>query len=336
MLEAAIPEINEAANLTDLQATKVKYLGKKGVLTQELKTLGGLDPEARKVRGAALNEIKSAIEKAVEAREVALQADLLAERLRSEALDVTLPGFNWPVGGLHLITRIVDDLALIFRNLGYAVVEGQEVEDEYRNFDALNIPGHHPARDMWDTFWMTDGRLLRTHTSPMQIRFMENYLPPVKIVVPGKVYRFEAVDATHEAMFHQLEGLVVGPNITMSDLKGTLAEMAKGLFGPKAKVRFTPTFFPFVEPGAQFEIYWENPRTGEARWLELGGCGMVHPNVFAAVNSLRQDDVYSGMTGFAFGFGIERIAMVKYGIPDIRYFFQNDLRVLRQFRGNLG
>jgi phenylalanyl-tRNA synthetase alpha chain len=233
------------------------------------------------------------------------------------------------------LTRIIDDLAQIFKGLGYQVVQGQEVETETYNFDALNIPHWHPARDLWDTFWLKDGRLLRTHTSPMQARFMESFAPPFKIVVPGKTFRFEAVDATHEQMFHQLEGLAVAPNITMSDLKGTLEELAKGLFGERSQVRFQPSYYPFTEPSADFAVYWENPRTGQAKWLELGGSGMVHPRVFEEVCKLRKDDVYAGARGFAFGLGIERVAMIKYGIPDIRYFFQNDLRVLKQFRGGL-
>jgi phenylalanyl-tRNA synthetase alpha chain len=335
MVNEAKLEIDTANTLAELQEVKVKYLGKKGVLTQELKTLGNLTPDERKVRGAALNIVKTELETMLEARENAIKNAELERTLRSEAVDVTLPGLKLPVGGFHLITRIIDDLSDIYRSLGYAVVQGQEVETELYNFDALNIPHWHPARDQWDTFWLTDGRLLRTHTSPMQARFMQAYAPPIKIVVPGKTYRFEQVDATHEAMFHQLEGLAVGPNITMSDLKGTLAEMAKGLFGPRAKVRFQPSYYPFTEPSADFAIYWENPRTNEGKWLELGGSGMVHPRVFEEVCKLRGDTVYAGARGFAFGLGIERIAMIKYGIPDIRYFFQNDLRVLSQFRGNL-
>ncbi|HEX2864917.1 MAG TPA: phenylalanine--tRNA ligase subunit alpha, partial [Deinococcales bacterium] len=293
MVEAARIEIQGAADAKALQDVRVKYLGKKGLLTQELKALSGLAPDERRERGAALNRTKLDLEGLFEAREAALNAEALQKRLESERLDVTLPGFAFPNGGLHVITRIIDELSDIFHGLGYAVIEGQEVEDEQHNFDALNIPPHHPARDMWDTFWLTDGRLLRTHTSPMQVRHMQAHEPPMKIVVPGKTFRFEQTDATHEAMFHQLEGLVVGENITMADLKGTIAHMARALFGPRARVRFLPTFFPFVEPGAEFSIWWDNPRTGEGRWLELGGCGMVHPAVFKAVNELRGDDAYS-------------------------------------------
>jgi phenylalanyl-tRNA synthetase alpha chain len=335
MVNEATLEVNAASTLVQLQEVKVKYLGKKGLLTQELKTLGNLTPEERKHKGAALNIVKAELEALFDAREANLKQADLERKLASEALDVTLPGLAFPTGGFHLLTRIIDDLAQIFKGLGYQVVQGQEVETETYNFDALNIPHWHPARDLWDTFWLTDGRLLRTHTSPMQARFMEAFEPPFKIVVPGKTFRFEAVDATHEAMFHQLEGLAVGPNITMSDLKGTLEELAKGLFGERSQVRFQPSYYPFTEPSADFAVYWENPRTGQAKWLELGGSGMVHPRVFEEVCKLRKDDVYAGARGFAFGLGIERVAMIKYGIPDIRYFFQNDLRVLKQFRGVL-
>jgi phenylalanyl-tRNA synthetase alpha chain len=335
MINEAKQEITPASSLPELQEIKVKYLGKKGLLTAELKTLGNLSPDDRKIRGAALNMIKTELEGLFDSREAELKNAALEAKLKSESLDVTLPGTAFQTGGFHLLTRIIDDLATIYKGLGYQVVQGQEVETELYNFDALNIPSWHPARDLWDTFWLTDGRVLRTHTSPMQARFMEAFEPPFRIVVPGKTYRFEAVDATHEAMFHQLEGLAVGKNITMSDLKGTLEEMAKGLFGETSKVRFQPSYYPFTEPSADFAVYWENKRTGQSKWLELGGSGMVHPRVFEEVCKLRNDEIYAGQRGFAFGLGIERVAMIKYGVPDIRYFFQNDLRVLKQFRGAL-
>lgn len=335
MVNEATHEIKQAATLPELQETRVKYLGKKGLLTAELKTLANLTPDDKRIKGAALNILKNELETLFDARESALKDAALTARLSSEALDVTLPGTRFQAGGFHLLTRIIDDLATIYKALGYQVVQGQEVETELYNFDALNIPSWHPARDLWDTFWLTDGRLLRTHTSPMQARFMQSFAPPFKIVVPGKTYRFEAVDATHESMFHQLEGLAVSDDITMSDLKGTLEEMAKGLFGERTKIRFQPSYYPFTEPSADFAVYWENPRTGQAKWLELGGSGMVHPRVFEEVCKLRGDEVYAGKRGFAFGLGIERVAMIKYGVPDIRYFFQNDLRVLQQFRGEL-
>ncbi len=335
MVNEATLEINQAATLPELQEIRVKYLGKKGLLTAELKTLANLTPDEKRIKGAALNILKNELETLFDAREAGLKDAALTARLSSEALDVTLPGTRFQTGGFHLLTRIIDDLATIYKALGYQVVQGQEVETELYNFDALNIPSWHPARDLWDTFWLTDGRLLRTHTSPMQARFMQAFAPPFKIVVPGKTYRFEAVDATHESMFHQLEGLAVSDDITMSDLKGTLEEMAKGLFGERTKIRFQPSYYPFTEPSADFAVYWENPRTGTSKWLELGGSGMVHPRVFEEVCKLRGDTVYAGKRGFAFGLGIERVAMIKYGVPDIRYFFQNDLRVLQQFRGEL-
>lgn len=328
MLKEALEEIAAAPSLQALQEVRVAYLGKKGVVTQRLKELAGLPPEARKEAGKAVNELKRALESAVEARREALELEDLNRKLESERVDVTLPGYGYGAGGLHLLTHVVNRLGDVFESMGYEVVVGPEVETDYYNFKALNFPDEHPARDTQDTFFLTDGRVLRTHTSPMQVRYMETHKPPFKIVVPGKVFRNEAVDATHEAMFHQLEALVVGERITMGDLKGAIHEMAVALFGPQAKTRLQPTFFPFVEPGAEFAIWWTNPRTGKEGWLELGGCGMVHPNVFKAVG-------YEGVTGFAFGFGIERLAMVSYGLSDIRYLFGSDMRVLSQFRGAL-
>lgn len=339
MQEQALQEIMAAADVEALQQVKTKYVGKSGLVTKELGSLGKLPLEERKARGAEINAVRAALDAALTERETLLKRAALDARLASEAIDVTLPGLALPAGGLHPITRVYDDLIEIFTRLGYDTVEGPEVEDEHHNFEALNVPWYHPARDLQDTFWLEDGRLLRTHTSPMQIRYMVDHTPPLKIVARGKVYRYEATDATHEAMFHQLEGLVVGDNIKMSDLKGTVAEMARGLFGARAKVRFQPSYYPFTEPGADFAVWWENPR-GESKWLELGGCGMVHPNVFRAVDDLREaagkERIYEGKTGFAFGLGPERIAMLKYGIPDIRYFYANDPKVIGQFRGALG
>lgn len=339
MQEQASQEIASADTLEALQAVKTKYVGKSGLITKELGGLGKLPPEERKARGAEINAVRQTIARALEERETALKRAALEARLQSEAIDVTLPGVALPTGGLHPINRMYDDLVGIFSHMGYEVVEGPEVEEEHYNFEALNIPWYHPARELQDTFWLEDGRLLRTHTSNMQIRYMVEHEPPLKIVSRGKVYRYEATDATHEAMFHQLEGLVVGEGISMADLKGTIAEMARGLYGPSARVRFQPSYYPFVEPGADFAVYWENPR-GESKWLELGGCGMVHPKVFQAADDLREaagkERIYQGKSGFAFGLGVERIAMLRYGIPDIRYFYANDPRVMRQFWGELG
>ncbi|WP_456446372.1 phenylalanine--tRNA ligase subunit alpha [Oceanithermus sp.] len=335
MLEEALAEIRAAASLEALQEIKVRFLGKKGRLTQAFKAMKGLDPEERKARGQELNRIKQAIEKALEEREVEIRAAELRARLEREREDVSLPGLALPPGGYHVSTQILDELVDIFRRMGYQAVTGPEAEDEFHNFDALNIPPHHPARDMWDTFWLEDGQLLRTHTSPMQVRYMEAHTPPFQIVVPGKVYRHEATDATHEAMFHQLEGLAVGEGITLAHLKGALLTMARALYGENARVRLQPSFFPFVEPGVEFLVWWTDPRTGEGRWLELGGAGMVHPSVFQAADDAREKAglprVYGNVTGFAFGLGVERIAMLRYGIPDIRYFYSNRLAFLRQF-----
>ncbi|MBS3933276.1 MAG: phenylalanine--tRNA ligase subunit alpha [Truepera sp.] len=324
----AIAEIEAAPSEAALYEVKVKYLGKKGLITQQLKELSLLPPDERRAAGARINALKQQLEAAIEMRQAALERAALERQLATERLDVTLPGYQFPVGGLHLLTQVINRVTDVFKSMGYEVVMGPELETDDYNFKLLNFPDEHPARDTQDTFFMTDGRLLRTHTSPMQVRYMQAHRPPFKVVVPGKVFRNEAVDATHEAMFHQLEALVVGERITMADLKGAIEEMAKALFGTGARTRLLPTYFPFVEPGAEFSVWWQNPRSGKEGWLELGGCGMVHPNVFKAVG-------YEGVTGFAFGFGLERLALIPYGIPDIRYFYNGDLRVLRQFRGAL-
>lgn len=326
----ALADVAATSDLAALQEARVKYLGKKGEVTSQLKTLGALPPEERREAGAAINVVKQVLQAAIDARKEELeQADLNA-KLAGESLDVTLPGLGYSVGGLHLLTQVINRLTDVFRSMGYDVAVGQELEDDWHNFSALNFPDEHPARDEQDTFWTTDGRLLRTHTSNMQVRYMLEHKPPFKVVVPGKVFRNEAVDATHEAQFHQLEALVVGERITMADLKGAITEMATALLGKGTKTRLQPSFFPFVEPGAEFAIWWTHPRTGKEEWLELGGCGMVHPNVFKSVGYDPNE-----VTGFAFGFGIERLTMVSYGIPDIRYFYQGDTRVLEQFRGAL-
>lgn len=328
MQDEAQAEIHAADDLRALQEVRVRWLGKKGRITTELKGLGALPPDERREAGQRINAVKQWVQEAIDARKAELERAELAHRLAAERVDVTLPGTRGPDGGLHLLTRVTNRLLDVFQGLGYEVVTGPELETDHYNFGALNFPPEHPARDEQDTFWTEDGRLLRTHTSPMQVRYMETHRPPFKVVVPGKVFRNEAVDATHEAQFHQLEALVVGERITMADLRGAIQEMADALFGEGTRTRLQPSFFPFVEPGAEFAIWWTHPKTGKEEWLELGGCGMVHPNVFEAAG-------YEGVTGFAFGFGIERLAMVPYGVPDIRWFYQSDLRVLRQFRGAL-
>jgi phenylalanyl-tRNA synthetase alpha chain len=328
MREEALREIRKAGDQRELQSLRVQYLGKKGEITGRLKELGDLPVERRREAGREINALRDELEAAITQRREELERLELEARLAGESVDVTLPGDRLKAGGLHLMTKVTNRLLDVFTSLGYETVTGPELETDHYNFGALNFPEEHPARDAQDTFWTTDGRLLRTHTSPMQVRYMETHEPPFKVVVPGKVFRNEAVDATHEAQFHQLEALVVGERITMADLKGAIREMATALFGPGTRTRLQPSFFPFVEPGAEFAIWWRHPRTGREEWLELGGCGMVHPNVFKAVG-------YEGVTGFAFGFGIERLALIPYGIPDIRSFYQSDLRVLEQFRGTV-
>ncbi len=328
MLEEFKNEIENIDSLQALQELRVKYLGKKGLLTQQLKGLGKLAPEERREAGQSINRDKKQMMALIDDKKTRLEQKAINQKLAAERVDVSLPAYKLSTGGLHLITKTINKLEDVFKSMGYDVVMGPELEDEFHNFDALNTPKWHPARDLQDTFWTTDGRVLRTHTSPMQVRYMETHKPPFKVVVPGKVFRNEAVDATHEAQFHQLEALVVGERITMADLKGAITEMATALLGKDTKTRLQPSYFPFVEPGAEFAIWWKSPKTGKEEWLELGGCGLVHPNVFKAVG-------YEGVTGFAFGFGIERLAMVSYGIPDVRYFYQGDMRVLRQFRGAL-
>jgi phenylalanyl-tRNA synthetase alpha chain len=326
MTDDTLHAIATAPDLRELQALRVRLLGKKGELTEGLKSLGALPPEERRVRGAALHQRKRAVEEALDARKAALERAELDARLAAERLDLTLPGERVPAGAHHLLTQVTHRLLDVFTSLGYEVVVGPELEDDRHNFEALNFPPDHPARDTQDTFWTTDGRLLRTHTSPMQVRYMESHAPPFRVVVPGRVFRNEAVDATHEAQFHQLEALVVGERVTMADLKGAITEMATALLGSGTRTRLLPTYFPFVEPGAEFAIWWTHPKTGREEWLELGGCGMVHPRVFEAVG-------YEGVTGFAFGFGIERLAMGSYQVSDIRDLFRGDLRLLEQFRG---
>ncbi len=325
-LEQALEEIHAAADLRALQQVRVTWLGRKGHVTARLKGLGALPPEERRAAGAAINALKQAVGDAIDERERALEAAAVQAQLASEGVDVTLPGLRPPAGAHHLLTQVMHKLTDVFRTLGYEVVVGPELEDDHHNFEALNFPPEHPARDTQDTFWTTDGRLLRTHTSPMQVRYMRDHRPPFKVVVPGKVFRNEAVDTTHEAQFHQLEALVVAEHVTMADMRGAIEAMAVALFGPGTRTRLQPTFFPFVEPGAEFAIWWTHPKTGREEWLELGGCGMVHPNVFRAVG-------FENVTGFAFGFGLERMAMVTYGVSDIRDLYRGDVRVLRQFRG---
>lgn len=336
----ALDELSSLSDLKGLEGWRIRHLGKKSALTQILRGLATLPLEERMAMGASANEIKALLERHYGEKKETLRQEAyqdLERTLTVEKIDVTLPGRTVPLGRLHPITQIVREICDIFVALGFQVVEGPEVEWDYYNFEALNIPADHPARDMFSTFWVDTKSserpmLLRTHTSPMQIRVMEQTRPPVRVVVPGKVYRYEATDATHESMFYQIEGLAVDKNITLADLKGTLFEFAKHLFGEERKVRFRCDYFPFVEPGVEMAIDCFACGGAGCRlcsgtgWIEILGAGMVHPDVLRRVN--YDPDVY---TGFAFGLGLERILILRYGIDDIRLFYSNDIRFLRQF-----
>ncbi|MHB0870992.1 MAG: phenylalanine--tRNA ligase subunit alpha [Chloroflexota bacterium] len=334
--DRALAELSQLHSTAELQAWRIAYLGKKGPMTELLREVGRLPAEERPVVGQLSNRIKGELESALEQREQGLKSEELQRALEAERLDVTLPGRPAPVGNLHVITETVNQIVSVFASMGYQVVEGPEVELDYYNFEALNIPPDHPAREMWDTFYVQRGGgqdvLLRTHTSPMQVRVMEKTVPPVRVVVPGRCYRYEAQDASHESQFFQIEGLAVDEGITMADLKGTLALFARRMFGPDVKVRFRCDYFPFVEPGAEMSVTCVACKGSGCRvckgtgWLEIMGAGMVHPRVLEGVG--YDPERYSG---FAFGMGPERIAMVRYGIDDIRLFYGNDLRFLRQF-----
>ncbi|MGH7363363.1 MAG: phenylalanine--tRNA ligase subunit alpha [Candidatus Methylomirabilales bacterium] len=329
-LEAEATAAVEAADEGALEDLRVRYLGRRGSLTAILRGLPDLPPEARPVVGQRANAVKAAIEGALEARRLALRAAARVG-LAADRLDSTLPGRPPMLGGLHPLTATLEDILEIFSSLGFAVAEGPEVELDYYNFEALNIPKDHPARDMQDTFYITDEVLLRTHTSPVQVRVMEAQPPPVRVVVPGKVYRRDA-DVTHSPMFHQVEGLLVDEGVTFADLKGTLTAFVRLFFGEATRLRFRPSFFPFTEPSAEVDISCVICRGAGCRvcsqggWLEILGAGMVDPEVFRFVGYDSER-----FTGFAFGMGVERIAMLRYGIDDIRLFFENDLRFLEQF-----
>ncbi|MGB9669993.1 MAG: phenylalanine--tRNA ligase subunit alpha [Halothiobacillaceae bacterium] len=319
-IDTALPEIEASTELAALDAIRVRFLGKKGLLTEAMKSLGKLPPEEKRTQGATLHALRQKIEQALEARRQALEAEQLAQRLASEAVDITLPGRRQTMGSLHPVTLTLRRIEALLGQLGFAVAEGPEVEDDFHNFTALNIPESHPARAMHDTFYFDAHTLLRTHTSPVQIRAMEKQHPPLRIIAPGRVYRCDS-DATHSPMFHQIEGLWVDESITFAHLKGVVQEFLRRFFErDDLTVRFRPSFFPFTEPSAEMDMSW-----GDG-WLEIGGCGMVHPNVLAAVGI--DSERYQG---FAFGLGIERLTMLRYDIDDLRLFFENDLRFLEQF-----
>ena len=325
LINSAQTQIEQATDLTALDSVRVEFLGKKGQLTAQLKSLGSLAVEEKKTQGQKINEGKRKLQQLLETKRVALEAAAIDEQLKNEAIDVTLPGRGRSEGGLHPVTRTVRRITALFAQLGFAVSEGPEVENEYYNFEALNIPEYHPARAMHDTFYFGDGRLLRTHTSSVQIRYMEKNPPPIRIIAPGRVYRCDS-DMTHTPMFHQVEGLLVDKNIAFSDLMGHL-EMFLKLFFERddVDIRFRPSYFPFTEPSAEVDIRMpDGPNAG--KWLEVLGSGMVHPEVFKSVGIDSQE-----YTGYAFGMGVERLAMLRYGVSDLRSFFENDLRFLKQF-----
>jgi len=320
--EEALARIGAADGLAELDAVRVAYLGRHGALKESMRHLAELPPEERRATGQVANEAKKAIQEALVTRRQ------LIERVEAQvapgAIDATLPGLRRPMGGEHPLRRAEAELREVFARLGFEVVEGPEVELEYYNFEALNIPAEHASRDSFDTFYIAGDVLLRSHTSPVQVRVMEQREPPIRVVVPGRVYRPDTADATHAPVFHQIEGLVVGEDVTFADLKAVLTMAMRELFGPETETRFRPSFFPFTEPSAEVDVSYEVD--GERRWLELLGAGMVHPKVFEAVG--YDTERY---TGFAFGMGIDRVAMLKYGIPDIRLLLENDLRFLTQF-----
>ncbi|HEX77319.1 MAG TPA: phenylalanine--tRNA ligase subunit alpha [Dehalococcoidia bacterium] len=337
--QKALEELERVSSLGELEGWRVRHLGRKSPLTRALRSLASLPLEERRAAGAAANQAKAALESHFHRRAQELKEAQFRASLEKGSLDITLPGRPVVTGRLHPTTRILREICSIFQAMGFQVVEGPEVEWDYYNFEALNIPADHPARDMWATFWVdyTDERgrhpmLLRTHTSPNQIRVMEQTRPPVRVIVPGKCYRYEATDATHESMFYQVEGLAVDKGITLANLKGTLYEFARRLFGEDRQARFRCDYFPFVEPGMEMAIDCLVCRgqgcrlCGGSGWIEILGAGMVHPDVLRRVD--YDPDIYSG---FAFGLGVERIPMLRYGIDDIRLFYSNDLRFLRQF-----
>ena len=332
LVTQALEAVQQAADINALEQLRVQYLGKKGELTQVMKTLGNIPAEDRPKVGAMVNDAKERVQSALNARKSDMESAALNARLAAERVDVTLPGRGQTTGGLHPVTRTMERIEEFFSRVGYTVAEGPEVEDDYHNFEALNIPGHHPARAMHDTFYFNANTLLRTHTSPVQVRTMESQKPPIRIVCPGRVYRCDS-DLTHSPMFHQVEGLLVDREVSFADLRGTIAEFLQVFFEKDLKVRFRPSFFPFTEPSAEVDIQCVMCSGSGCRvckqtgWLEVMGCGMVHPNVFRSAGI--DPEQYQG---FAFGMGVERLAMLRYGVNDLRLFFDNDLRFLAQFR----
>ncbi len=332
LITQAQQDINNVENLNELEQLRVHFLGKKGILTEQLKQLGKLPVAERPQAGQEINQAKQIIQQTLETHRLRLQQTRLQTQLAAEQIDVTLPGRGFSGGGLHPVTQILQRITTLFTQIGFTVEEGPEIEDDYHNFEALNIPAHHPARAMHDTFYFDAHTLLRTHTSPVQIRVMESRKPPLKIIAPGRVYRCD-FDATHSPMFHQVEGFMVDTEVSFVELKGILDDFLKRFFeSDDLKVRFRPSYFPFTEPSAEVDVQCVHCRGKGCRvckqtgWLEVLGCGMIHPNVLEFVGI--DNETY---TGFAFGLGVERLAMLRYSVPDLRLFFENDLRFLRQF-----
>lgn len=329
LTQQALTDIAAAETPDAIEALRVALLGKNGSVTALLKQLGTLPADQRKAAGEAINQARDVLTAALQQRKVKLEDAALDARLASETIDVTLPGLNATRGGLHPVSRTMERIADIFGRLGFELSNGPEIEDDWHNFEALNFPPHHPARAMHDTFYMSDNgsgvaHLLRTHTSGVQVRYMQENKPPLRMIALGKVYRSDS-DQTHTPMFHQCEGLLVDEHASFADLKGTLAEFVRAFFERDFEMRFRPSYFPFTEPSAEVDIAWQQP-DGSTRWLEVLGCGMVHPNVLRNVGI--DPEKY---TGYAFGMGVERFAMLRYGVDDLRSFFENDVRFLRQF-----
>lgn len=332
LVSQALEAVQRSEDVSSLEQIRVQYLGKKGELTLVMQTLGKLSAEERPKAGAQINAAKSQVQDVLNARKAQLEEAALLAQLAAEQIDVSLPGRGETSGGLHPVTRTLERIEQFFSHIGYRVAEGPEVEDDYHNFEALNIPGHHPARAMHDTFYFNANMLLRTHTSPVQVRTMESRQPPIRIVCPGRVYRCDS-DITHSPMFHQVEGLLIDEDVSFADLKGTIEEFLRVFFEKPLGVRFRPSFFPFTEPSAEVDMQCVMCAGKGCRvckqtgWLEVMGCGMVHPNV------LRMSGIDpEKYQGFAFGMGAERLAMLRYGVNDLRLFFDNDLRFLAQFR----
>lgn len=329
ILDEALKQFAAIEQAAELEQVKARYLGKEGCLTVLLKGLGKLSVEERPAAGVRINQVKQCIESALQQRREALQHSQLQLKLKAEVLDVTLPGRGIGCGGLHPVTRTLERIETLFHSIGYAVAEGPEIESDFYNFTALNIPEDHPARAMHDTFYIDEQHVLRTHTSPIQIRYMQAHvekykhqltMPDIRIIAPGRVYRVDS-DATHSPMFHQVEGLWIGERVSFADLKGVIADFLQNYFETsEMQVRFRPSFFPFTEPSAEMDMSWKGG------WLEIGGCGMVHPNVLKHVGIDSEKYI-----GFAFGMGVERLAMLRYGVNDLRLFFENDLQFLKQF-----